>query len=145
MALLLKSAFNHTFLEQNVESIRELNFLSAVERYNLKHNELMRYTHPGYTFPERPSASARKELSKTFQEFLVDNDLSSLTAILQIAQAAQGYGYLTRVPAYYGLLWITPELLCGSAMYLLLAKLSPHEGLFKSARTYMGSSAYQFF
>lgn len=137
MGRLLKKVFRQSCAERMSAVKRELSFLASVEKYNLKHHELMRYAHPGFTFPERPSKAALAELSKTFQDFLVDNNLTSLTAVLQVAQAAQGYGYLTGVPAYYGLLWITPDVLCGSAMYILLSKLRVHEGsvIFKGKRT----------
>merc|ERR1719446_185979 len=109
----------------------------------MKHKELMKYANRAYTFPERPTVGALRELSKTFQDFLYDNGLESLEAVLRLARVAQGYGYLTGVPAYYGLFWITPEVLCGSAMYLTLEKFSVHEGWLRDFRTNIGAKFFQ--
>ena len=41
--------------------------------------------------------------------FLEKNDLHALSGFLMFAHAAQGYGYVTTIPAFYGLWWISPE------------------------------------
>ena len=37
----------------------------------------------------------------------------ALSAFLSFAHAAQGYGYISSIPAFYGLWWVSPELLNG--------------------------------
>ena len=41
--------------------------------------------------------------------FLEKNNLHALSGFLMFAHAAQGYGYVTSIPAFYGLWWISPE------------------------------------
>ena len=54
-----------------------------------------------------------ERIDMTFLEFLQQNKLDALIDFLRIIQAAQGYGYLETIPAYYGLCWVTPEFLNG--------------------------------
>ncbi|GMI11288.1 hypothetical protein TrLO_g10485 [Triparma laevis f. longispina] len=84
---------------------------NAVGVYNKKHAIL--FGEVKYTMPDQPSASALAELDMTFGEFLESNGLHVLRAFLTVAHAAQGYGYVSSIPAFYGLWWITPELLNG--------------------------------
>lgn len=52
-------------------------------------------------------------INMTFAKFLEENDMHALSGFLMFAHAAQGYGYVTSIPALYGLWWISPELLNG--------------------------------
>jgi NAD(P)-binding Rossmann-like domain len=45
---------------------------------------------------------------QTFLDFLKAQGLTALVGSLQYGYEVQGYGPLTEIPAYYGLLWITP-------------------------------------
>jgi len=45
---------------------------------------------------------------QTFGEFLQAHDLKAMWGSLQYGYEVQGYGNLNNIPAYYGLLWITP-------------------------------------
>ncbi|GMH80711.1 hypothetical protein TL16_g08665 [Triparma laevis f. inornata] len=83
----------------------------AVDVYNKKHASL--FGEVKYTMPDQPSASALSELNMTFGEFLESNGMHALGAFLTFAHSAQGYGYVSSIPAFYGLWWITPELLNG--------------------------------
>lgn len=47
---------------------------------------------------------------QTFEEFLSANGLRSLIGFLQYGYEVQGYGPLKDIPAYYGLVWITPAI-----------------------------------
>lgn len=53
-------------------------------------------------------------LTKTYQDWLTDPDhlisLKGLIGLLEYAYSVQGYGTLTVIPAYYGLVWISPVL-----------------------------------
>merc|ERR1712151_999262 len=49
----------------------------------------------------------------TFREWLNNHGLESLVPFFQVAHAAQGYGYLWEVPAYYGLSWMHPDFALG--------------------------------
>src|SRR5690606_16955815 len=63
-------------------------------------------------FPARPPEALKGAFGKqTFYEFLKAHGLDSLIGILQYAYQAQGYGSLECIPAFYGLVWVTPTLL----------------------------------
>ena len=47
--------------------------------------------------------------NETFFEFLEYHHLEGLIGMLQHVYEVQGYGPLQNIPAYYGLLWVTPE------------------------------------
>jgi NAD(P)-binding Rossmann-like domain len=47
---------------------------------------------------------------QTFLEFLQAHDLTAMVGSLQYGYEVQGYGKLDEIPAYYGLLWITPAI-----------------------------------
>ena len=49
----------------------------------------------------------------TYLEFLQTNDMRALAGFLMFAHAVQGYGYISTIPAFYGLSWISPEVLNG--------------------------------
>eukprot|EP01084_Bolivina_argentea_P062231 113783_1 len=63
------------------------------------------------SFPLKPNSENMKRLNCTFFEFLVSNKLEALIPALLYSQSMQGYGILDRIPAFYGLLWTTPELM----------------------------------
>lgn len=94
-----------------------------VFQYIKLHVEIFRYEDPAYTFPSRPSKEHLDELSIPFETWLKKNGLTTLPAILSLAQAAQGYGYLNDVPTYYGMLWITPTFFCGLMQYTMFQML----------------------
>eukprot|EP01103_Thecamoeba_quadrilineata_P019665 TRINITY_DN8067_c0_g1_i1.p1 TRINITY_DN8067_c0_g1~~TRINITY_DN8067_c0_g1_i1.p1 ORF type:complete len:536 (-),score=76.98 TRINITY_DN8067_c0_g1_i1:209-1816(-) len=48
-------------------------------------------------------------LDKTFEKFLEDNLLFDLIPYFTYGYEAQGYGNISRIPAYYGMVWMTPE------------------------------------
>lgn len=54
------------------------------------------------------------ELTNTYQDWLIDPSrwfsLKGLIGLLEYAYSVQGYGPLTEIPAYYGLVWISPLL-----------------------------------
>ena len=47
-------------------------------------------------------------MNMTFSQFLEANDLSALAPFFSFAHTAQGYGYVESIPAFYGLLWLSP-------------------------------------
>lgn len=49
----------------------------------------------------------------SFGDFLKANGIEALKPILQYAYEVQGYGSVEEVPAYYGLLWVTPPTIWG--------------------------------
>lgn len=85
--------------------------VSAVKRYNDLHEEI--FGKVEFSIPERLSENNLRRIDMTFLEFLEKNDLHALSGFLMFAHAAQGYGYVTTIPAFYGLWWISPELLNG--------------------------------
>ncbi|NEP63595.1 MAG: hypothetical protein F6K31_43000 [Symploca sp. SIO2G7] len=46
--------------------------------------------------------------SCTFADFLKKHDLEALMGMLEYGYEVQGYGPLGLIPAYYGLIWMTP-------------------------------------
>ena len=48
--------------------------------------------------------------SKTFAQFLDDNEMGVFKGYFEYAYQVQGYGTLDEIPAYYGLVWITPNM-----------------------------------
>jgi len=85
--------------------------LTAVKKYNELHESL--FGKVEFSMPPRPSASVLEKINMTFAKFLEENDMHALSGFLMFAHAAQGYGYVTSIPALYGLWWISPELLNG--------------------------------
>lgn len=86
-------------------------FVSSILKYVEKREEV--FGIPKFKMPKRLSDATLKDISKTFQEWLVDHGLQSLVPFFQVAHAAQGYGYLWEVPAYYGLSWMSPDFVIG--------------------------------
>jgi len=89
---------------------------NAVQKYNALHDDIFngaRDKRPEFTMPARLSSSSLQKINMTFAEFLSRNGLYALAPFLTFAHGAQGYGYVKSIPAYYGLLWITPELMNG--------------------------------
>jgi hypothetical protein len=77
----------------------------ALAKYSLLHIEYMGFDGP------MPRTSPKPELlAQTFENFLTTNGLRALIGILQYGYEVQGYGPLDKIPAYYGLLWITPAI-----------------------------------
>ncbi|HEY5707451.1 MAG TPA: hypothetical protein VIS96_17975 [Terrimicrobiaceae bacterium] len=60
---------------------------------------------------EPPTDFLKEYASKTFLAFLEDHDLLALVGLLQYGYEVQGYGALRNIPAFYGLVWITPIVL----------------------------------
>lgn len=56
--------------------------------------------------PAQPPAQL-SELVKSYEQWLVDHELTGLIGILEYAYSIQGYGPLRTIPAYYGLVWIS--------------------------------------
>jgi NAD(P)-binding Rossmann-like domain len=72
--------------------------------------------HPLYVGWNPPMPTAKPESldgpfgQQTFLEFLRAHGLTALVGSLQYGYEVQGYGPLKDIPAYYGLLWITPPI-----------------------------------
>jgi hypothetical protein len=72
--------------------------------------------HPEYVGWNPPMPASAPESLKgpfgqqTFEEFLQEHGLTAMVGSLQYGYEVQGYGSLSRIPAYYGLLWITPAI-----------------------------------
>jgi hypothetical protein len=95
------------------ESLVKTTLLKAIWDYDRLYIRLFGTSQLPYAMPLRLSDQVLEEIDMTFLELLQQNGLEALVGLLKIAQAAQGYGYLEDIPAYYGLCWITPELLNG--------------------------------
>lgn len=61
---------------------------------------------------EPPPPDRMLTLTRTFQDWLDDSgteplNLAGLTGVLEYAYSNQGYGPLTSIPLYYGMVWIS--------------------------------------
>jgi len=80
----------------------QLRIAFDIARYNVLHCEIMGLEKP---MPKEPP---KELLQKTFYEFLEEKELLSLVGMLEYIYSVQGYGVMKSIPAYYGLIWITP-------------------------------------
>jgi hypothetical protein len=71
-------------------------------KYCILHWEIMGAQKP---MPPKPPTAL---LEKTFYQFLEENKMLSLVGMMEYIYSVQGYGVMTDIPAYYGLIWITP-------------------------------------
>ena len=81
----------------------------ALSKYILIHYEIF-----GGTFPmptSIPHQFLEEHASKTFSDFLRYHNLEAIIGILQYGYEVQGYGTLDKIPAFYGLIWITPPII----------------------------------
>jgi hypothetical protein len=58
----------------------------------------------------RPQGNPYGIFTKSFEQFLDDNEMGVLKGFMLYAYEVQGYGALARIPAYYGLVWITTNI-----------------------------------
>lgn len=59
---------------------------------------------------KQPGNNPYGVFTKTFAQYLDDNHMGVLKGYLMYAYQVQGYGALDKIPAYYGLVWITPDI-----------------------------------
>merc|ERR1712226_242137 len=94
------------------ESLTVIDALAnAMSTYNKLHADI--FGEIEFSMPQRLREASLTKINMTFSDFLESNGLHALAAFLMFAHAAQGYGYVKSIPAFYGLWWITPELLNG--------------------------------
>mmetsp|Transcript_82512 Transcript_82512/g.163871 ORF Transcript_82512/g.163871 Transcript_82512/m.163871 type:complete len:639 (-) Transcript_82512:59-1975(-) len=86
-----------------------LALIKAMRKYNTLFYEY--FGNVKFTMPDRPSKSVLEKIEKTFEAWMQDNGVHALIPLASIAQKAQGYGSVKTIPAYYGLVWMKPELL----------------------------------
>lgn len=102
-------------------------------RYTLLHDTIFKGEVP---FPRKQPEALNQRLGKlTFYQFLKENGLESLVGILQYAYQAQGYGSLETIPAFYGLVWITPTLVY--QMFIDTISLTLNDNYISDTVTYM--------
>eukprot|EP01083_Nonionella_stella_P051595 137009_1 len=105
-------------------------FEIAVKKYRKVWEEIFgkraQTKHKVRCFPKKPSRENMKRLDCTFMDFLCANGLESIIPCLVYGQSMQGYGILDRIPAFYGLLWSTPELLRSTGNILRVAVHAPN-------------------
>ena len=66
-----------------------------------------------YTMHLPPATEYQDQLDMNFNGFLTSTSLDALVPIIAYAHTAQGYGVIETTPAFWGLSWISPELLIG--------------------------------
>lgn len=83
--------------------------LLALQRYKRLHKKTLG-DYDGQ-LPPQPSQEVLDSIARPFLFWLEHNHLHILIPIFRLFQSAQGYGYLESVPAFYGLMWNTPEVI----------------------------------
>jgi hypothetical protein len=58
----------------------------------------------------KPVGDPHGVFSKSFAQYLDDNKMGALKGYLMYAYQVQGYGDLDKIPAYYGLVWVMPDM-----------------------------------
>lgn len=77
-------------------------------KYGLLHAEYVGLNPP---MPSKKPGALKGDFGhQTFYEFLSSHGLDSMVGMLQYGYEVQGYGPLHTIPAYYGLLWMTPAI-----------------------------------
>lgn len=86
-----------------------LRVILELQRYKHIHRRLLG-SYSGQ-MPPRPPEDVLHDLSIPFLGWLKFHRLEILIPIFRLFQSAQGYGYLETIPAFYGLMWNTPEVI----------------------------------
>ncbi len=94
--------------EDHIKVIADLGLLIAA--YTLIHQEVFLSLGNNMPIPQ-PANDPFGLYTKTFGQFLQDNNMAPLIGFLQYAYEVQGYGDLNHIPAYYGLVWVSPEMI----------------------------------
>jgi NAD(P)-binding Rossmann-like domain len=90
-------------LPQDYETaLIQLRIAFDLTKYCILHWEHMGSQRP---MPLKPPTAL---FDRTLYQFLADNDLLSLVGLMEYIYEVQGYGTMTSIPAYYGLIWIPP-------------------------------------
>jgi hypothetical protein len=88
--------------------VAKIDLAIDLAKYSLLHLEYMGLHMP---MPATPPSALQREFGKqNFLEFLEYHNLLALVGVLQYGYEVQGYGVLRQIPAYYGLVWITPAI-----------------------------------
>jgi hypothetical protein len=101
-------------------TVQIVNLISAISRYD-KIRKSMFGENPYYFLP-KPNKEVMEMMNMTFHQFLEKHDLLALQPIIDIGVTAQGkrkfsnlwsflIGYPPHVPAYYGLMFVTTDVL----------------------------------
>jgi predicted NAD/FAD-dependent oxidoreductase len=88
-----------------------LSVIRGLKKYMRLHEELLG-TYEGQ-LPPRPSDEVLTTLSQPFQTWLEANDLEHLVPVFFLTHTTQGYGPLEDIPAFYALMWNTPQMIQG--------------------------------
>lgn len=83
--------------------------LSELAKYIIIHKEVFGGNFPTTVKP--PLHFLNEHSSQTYSSFLNYHNLKGMVGILQYGYEVQGYGILEKIPAYYGLVWITPPII----------------------------------
>lgn len=99
---------------------------TALTRYKTLYSKF--FGNGEYLFPDRLSQDNLRELNMTFGEYLDKHNLQALVPYTRIGTSAQGYGHITSLPAFYGLLWFSPNMV-DYVIRQLTGAPHPHPGL----------------
>eukprot|EP00924_Labyrinthula_sp_SR-Ha-C_P016373 snap_masked-scaffold_6-processed-gene-1.35-mRNA-1 protein AED:0.91 eAED:0.91 QI:0/-1/0/1/-1/1/1/0/1196 len=90
----------------------------ALKKYIRLQKDLMGAWH--YTMPARRSSKQIDTLMMPFGDFLKENGLYKLHAVLTYALTGQGYGLLKDIPTFWAMTWLTPEQLDGFGLWRII-------------------------
>jgi len=92
--------------QKNAKAIQD-KLADDLYAYCLEHERIMGRQKPMPLTPPEPDLHTT--LAVSFLDFLRANNWQSLVGLMQYGYSVQGYGPLAEIPAYYGLIWITPD------------------------------------
>lgn len=96
------------------ETQEKLRILSGATEYFSAQLALM-----GTQLPMPTSPLSDPQRGQTYQEFVNAYDLGVLEGILLYSYSIQGYGAMSSIPAFYGLVWISDTLILGEITNLI--------------------------
>ena len=91
---------------KNAKAIQD-RLADDLDAYCLEHERIMGQQKPMPLTPPEPFLHTT--LATSFLDFLRANNWQSLVGLMQYGYSVQGYGPLGEIPAYYGLIWVTPD------------------------------------
>eukprot|EP01124_Arcella_intermedia_P010144 TRINITY_DN1667_c0_g1_i1.p1 TRINITY_DN1667_c0_g1~~TRINITY_DN1667_c0_g1_i1.p1 ORF type:complete len:994 (-),score=200.78 TRINITY_DN1667_c0_g1_i1:742-3684(-) len=83
--------------------------IEQISRYKHIHRKIFgKYK---YTFPPEPTPKYLEKLNMPLLDFLTKHKLDALKPLFLLGISGQVCGHLKDIPAFYGLMWVRPELL----------------------------------
>lgn len=92
----------------DIDVVVEFDIAEKMVEYINKHHHYFKGQMP---MPLQPPAEfLAKYGDKTFGEYLIEEGMAVLVPAMEYAYEVQGYGSVVKIPALYGLIWVTPPI-----------------------------------